>query len=253
VAASQHTGFRSLGRGTGAGVLLTLLVHGAIGAVAYVSQVRAEREPEAARDLVVTQLVTLGKPREKFLLPRITEPPKPKAPAPQIKVTDDPLKPPPPQPKEKEKEPPKPPEKPEPSNDLKRALARARALSNAVPEESNEGEATGSLEGTANVAQEGDAYATAVHAAIQRNWTAPTGLVNEAELAGLRAEVRVTIGPDGRLGEPTMRRPSGNQYFDDSCIGAVKATGQVPPPPPAVAAKFRRGILLEFEGKNLAR
>ncbi len=245
---ASHIGFRSLGRGTGAGILVTLLLHGAIGALLYLSQKRGEPRPEATRDLVVTQLVKLGKPREKYRLPRITEPPRPKPPPPQIKLTDNPNAAP-----STGKEEPRP-KDPEPSKNLQRALQRARALSQAaVPEESNEGELTGSTQGTANQAQEGDAYATAVYEAIRRNWSAPSGLVNESELAGLVATIKVNIAPDGALSNASVRKSSGNRIFDDSCMQAVSATAKVPPPPAAVAAQFRRGLLLDFEGKNLAR
>jgi hypothetical protein len=33
----------------------------------------------------------------------------------------------------------------------------------------------------------------------------------------------------------------------------VKATGRVPPPPANVWAQYRRGFVLAFEGKELAR
>jgi len=85
--------------------------------------------------------------------------------------------------------------------------------------------------------------------AVHKNWSTPTGLVSDSELATLSAEVRVSISADGLLGNPKVIKSSGNQYFDDSCVQAVKATGRVPPPPPG----FKRGIRLGFEGKELTR
>ncbi len=246
MSASEHVGFRSLGRGTVGGVFITLLIHGGLVALVYTSHGRGAPREEGARDLVVTQLVQLGKPREKFWLPRITEPPRPKAPEAAIKVTDNPTAPPAP------KEAPRPKEA-EVSKNLQRALQRAKALSAAVPEESTEGELTGSPLGTATQAQEGDAYATALYEAFRRNWTAPTGLVSEAELAGLSAEVRIKIAADGTISGVQIHKRSGNQYFDDSCVQAVQATGKVPAPPPAVVAQYRRGLALLFAGKDLAR
>jgi len=38
-----------------------------------------------------------------------------------------------------------------------------------------------------------------------------------------------------------VTKPSGNQYFDDSCVQAVKTTGRVPPPP-AVQAWLHSGF-----------
>jgi TonB family protein len=69
----------------------------------------------------------------------------------------------------------------------------------------------------------------------------------------LSAEVRVSISADGRLGNPRVLKPSGNQYFDDSCVQAVSATGRVPPPPAGLATRFKRGALIVFDGKDLAR
>jgi TonB family protein len=77
--------------------------------------------------------------------------------------------------------------------------------------------------------------------------------VSDRELATLSAEIRISISPDGKLGNPRVLKPSGNQYFDDSCVQAVNATVRVPPPPEGLATRFKRGILLAFEGKDLAR
>ena len=49
------------------------------------------------------------------------------------------------------------------------------------------------------------------------------------------------------------RLVSGNQYFDDSCLQAIRDTHQVPPPPAGMRERFERGTLLEFTGKDMAR
>jgi TonB family protein len=247
--ATSQFGYRRLGGASfvGLGMLITLLIHGAILGLAYWSQIGSEPPPEATRDLMVTQLVVLGKPREKFWLPRIVQPPKPKVEQPSIKVADDPNTPTPPP-----KEAPKPEDK-DVNKDLRNALKRAQALARAAAEEEAEGSATGSAQGTATQAQQGDEYATLVHNAIKNHWTAPAGLLNDAQLASLVADVRVRIADDGTLENPRLQKGSGNDLFDDSCVQAVKATGKVPPPPAAVRAKFQRGLLITFDGKNLAR
>jgi len=51
---------------------------------------QGEEPLEVPRDFVVAKLVKLGKPREKFWLPRITQPPRPTAPPKVIKLADDP-------------------------------------------------------------------------------------------------------------------------------------------------------------------
>lgn len=244
---THHIGYRRLGRGTPAGILLTLLIHGAIFGGAYLSQ-RHGVAPEATRELLVTQWVKLGK-REPKLLPRIVEEPKAKAPEEVIKVAEDSTKPPPPP----VKEPPRP-KHPEPSSKLQQAMDRARRLSQAaVPDEVAEGDLSGRADGTANQAQAGDAYATAIFETIRRNWNAPTGLVSDAELGKLSTAILVRIAPDGTLLDAKMREPSGNALFDDSCLQAIKATGRVPPPPPELRARFGKGAVLAFDGKNLAR
>jgi colicin import membrane protein len=247
VEAATHIGFRRLGRGHVGGLLATLAIHGGIVGLVYYTQIRGPAVEEVPRDLMVTKIVTLGKPREKFWLPRIQQPPKPKVQQPVIKVAEDPNAA-PAAPREAPK-----PEDAEISKDLRRALQRAKMLAQAAEDEPAEGSATGSELGTASEASEGDAYATAIFEAIRRNWVAPTGLVNDAELARLVAEVRVQIAEDGRLINPTLHKSSGNPYFDDSSVQAVKTTGRVPPPPPAQRARFRRGMALEFMGKELAR
>jgi TonB family protein len=245
--ASAYTRIRPLGRGTFlGGIAATLLIHVLLVVLVYYGHLKSPPRPEAPRDMIITRLVALGTPREKFWLPRIVQPPKPKAPD-AIKVTDDPNAL--PAPKEAPKL-----EDTTISKDLRRALERAKALAkNAAAEEAAEGSLTGSPEGTSNQAASGDEYATAIYEAVHKHWSTPTGFVSDSELATLSAEVRVSISADGVLGNPRITKPSGNQYFDDSCVQAVKATSRVPPPPAGLAARFKRGSLLVFDGKDLTR
>ena len=246
--AETHIAYRPLARGFAGGVLLTVAIHGVLLFLVYQSQRRSPARPEAVRDFIVTRTVTLGKKREKFWLPKIVEPPRPKAPDPVIKVTENPLAPAvPPPPKEA----PKPQDK-EISKDLRRALDRARRLA-AAAEEEPEGSPLGSLQGTSSQAEAGDEYLSQVHNAIHQNFSAASGLLNDAQLAALAAEVRVQIDSDGSLRNPVLSRPSGNDLFDESCMRAVRATGRVPAPPPAMRPKVRRGLVIEFEGKDLSR
>jgi TonB family protein len=244
MAFAHHMGIRSLGRGTVGGVFMTLLIHGALGYAVYVTQIKAPPPMTEERELITTQMVTLGKPREKFWLPKKVQPPPPKMEQPVIRVAEDPNAEPAP------KEPPKL-EDATISKDLRRALQRVRNLQQAnVPEEDPEGSPTGSALGTSSEASVGDEYATKVFDAVRRNWNAPT-LIDEATLAKLSTSIVVRIDGDGTLLDPQLRRPSGNDIYDDSCMQAIKATGKVPPPPPEVAAKFKRGVNLAFEAKNL--
>ncbi len=234
-------------RANAAGLLVTLALHVGAAAGVLVARAQAAAPVEAPRDFVVAKLVKLGKPRPKFWLPRIAQPSRPKAPPAAIKLSSDPnaAAAPPEAPR---------PEDPDVSKDVKRALQRARALSQqAAPEEPAEGLATGVEEGTASEASVGDEYATAIAAAIRKHWTVPAELVAEGDLAKLEAEVRIKITEDGALSGEALTRPSGNSYFDDSCLQAVKAAATVPPPPARLVQRAARGFSIVFAGKDVGR
>ena len=244
--AAVQSRIRPLGRGTSiGGFFATLLIHASLGALIYFAHVKSPPPIETPRDLIVTQLISFGKPREKFWLPRIVQPPKPKAPAPTLNLTNDPNAP------AAVKEAPKV-DDADISKQMRRALKRAQMLAQAT-EEPPEGSPLGSTEGTSTQGVTGDEYATQIFNAIRRNWVTPTGLITDSELATLEAKVRVSIRDDGTLASPSIHKSSGNPYFDDSCIQAVKATGRVPPPPANVAATYKRGLSIRFAGNELAR
>ena len=247
-ATASTSRIRPLGRGTPiGGVVVTVLLHVGLASLIYYAHYVQPPPPDAPRDMIVTKLVALGKPREKFWLPRIVTPPKPKAPMPTLKLTDDPNAAP------AVKEAPKI-DDAETSKELKNALRRAQLLAQAnVPEEAPEGSLQGSAQGTSTEGVTGDEYATKINEEIKRNWTTPTGLVTDQELQTLEATVRLSIRPDGALSNPSIRKSSGNPYFDDSCIQAVKTTGKVTPPPDNLRASFQKGVALKFKGPDLAR
>lgn len=246
-ATASTSRIRPLGRGTPiGGVAVTVLLHVGLASLIYYAHYVQPPPPDAPRDMIVTKLVALGKPREKFWLPRIVTPPKPKAPMPTLKLTDDPNAAP------AVKEAPKI-EDAETSKELKNALRRAQLLAQAnVPEEAPEGSLTGSPQGTSTEGVSGDEYATKIYTEIRRNWSTPTGLVTEQELKTLEASVKISIRADGTIANPSIRKSSGNPYFDDSCIQAVKATGKLPPPPDNLRATYQKGVNLKFRGSDLA-
>jgi TonB family protein len=240
LAAAVQSRIRPLGRGTSfGGIFATFLIHAALAAAIYFGHVKSPPPIEVPRDLIVTKLVSLGKPREKFWLPRIVQPPRPKAPAPTLNLTDDANAA--PTPKEAPKL-----DDADISKDMRRALRRAQLLAQALPEEPAEGSLTGSAEGTSTEGSQGDAWATAVHNIVRNAWVTPVGLITDAELRGLVAKVKISLSEDGTLSNPVVQKSSGNPYFDDSCIQAVKAAGKVPPPP----SKTRR-MVLTFDGAQL--
>ena len=240
-AAAAHGRIRPLGRGSSfGGVFATILIHVSLAALIYFAHVKSPPPVEVPRDLIVTQLVAFGKPREKFWLPRIVQPPRPKAPAPTLNLTDDPNAAPAPKAAPKL-------EDADISKDMRRALKRAQMLAQAT-EEPAEGSLTGSTEGTSTQGVAGDAWATMVNNTIRNAWVTPVGLITDSELQTLVAKVKISVSDDGTLSSPLVKQSSGNSYFDDSCIQAVKAAGKVPPPP----AKSKH-LLITFDGAKLGR
>lgn len=246
--AIQNIRVRPLGRGTFVGgFFATLAVHAALGGLVWYGNVKDPPREEKPREILLTEMVKLGKPREKFWLPRIVQPPPPKIVEPTIKVAEDPNAAPAVKEKEKEK-----PEKPEISKSVQDVLNRRRALLQNAIEEPDEGLATGSARGTANTATAGDPYATEIRDLIQSNWNVPTGL-SIGDAVNLEAEIRIKLAEDGTMLEPKVTRSSGNPLYDASCIQAIVNTRRVPPPPPDKRALYRRGIIFPFDGKSLAR
>src|ERR1019366_769472 len=123
---------------------------------------------EAPRDLIVAQLVAFGKPRDKFWLPRIVQPPRPKAPAPTLNLTED---------------------------------ANAAPAPKEAPkvDDAAEGSLSGSTEGTSTQGVTGDAWATMVNNTLRNAWVTPVGLITDSELQKLVAKVRISVGDDGTL------------------------------------------------------
>ena len=227
-----------------AGILVTLALHAGILGAVTMAHSRTDEPLDVPRDFVVAKLVKLGKPREKFWLPRITQPPRPTAPPKVIKLAEDPNA------AAAPVEAPRP-DNPQISKDLRRALNRARQLEQLIPTEPEEGQLTGSANGTATEASDGDAYATAIYEAVRQNWTTPTGLVTDAQLAHLVTSIKIRVGDDGTILETKIIRSSGNSFFDDSCVTAIQATHKVPPPPAPKRRLAAKGYALEFAGKDL--
>lgn len=129
-----------------AGLVVTLALHGCVLIAVAAAHSKEEAPLIVPHDFVRAEMVKLGKPREKFWLPRLTQPPRPTAPPQTLKVAEDPNA------KAAPKEAPRP-EDPKISKDLKNALERARKLEAlAIPDEPDEGSLTGSKLGTSNTA-----------------------------------------------------------------------------------------------------
>ncbi len=204
-----------------AGLLITVALHGGI----FLAVARAHNQPQppliVPHDFVRAELVKLGKPRDPFWLPRITQPPRPTAPPNQIKLSEDPNA------KAAPKEAPRP-EDPKISKELKNALDRAKKLEALATPDDDEGSLTGSKVGTSTTAT-GDPYLATVKGTLLQNYDLPAGItpdqIAKPPLISLR------IAEDGTIENIKSLKSSGNSFVDDACVSAAQRTHKVPPPP----------------------
>ena len=217
-------GIRKGSRRSFAGLLITVALHGVI----FLAVARAHNQQEPPlimpHDFVRAEMVKLGKPRDPFWLPRLTQPPRPTAPPNQIKLSDDPDA------KAAPKEAPRP-EDPKISKELKNALERAKKLEALATPEEDEGSLTGSKLGTSNRAV-GDQYQATVVGLLHQNYNFPAGIT--LDQIKNPPEILFHIQADGTLAGIKLTQTSGNSFVDDACVDAAKLTGKVPPPPPSV-------------------
>src|SRR5262249_17471769 len=156
---------------------------------------KSEDEKPAQINVMVTQLVRKGVPRDKKFLPRqhVQPPPpqvKPQGPKITQEVTAPPAKP-------KEKKP-----KPEKADDEKllkqlQDKLRKQQKDDRVPtNEPPEGQLNGSEQGTATTASQGDPCATAIVNGVKENWTVPE-VLSERQMRSLVARVRARLNKNG--------------------------------------------------------
>ena len=208
-----------------AGLLVTLALHGGVLAAVAAAHNQTQAPLIVSRDFVVAEMVKLGKPRDKFWLPRLQQPVRSTAPAETLKVADDPNAKPAP------KEAPRP-EDPTISKEMRRALERMKKLEAlAAPEPDDEGALNGSKLGVSNRAV-GDQYLAQVQGLLRQNYNLPAGLAPDQ--IGSPPEIVFRIGTDGTINDVKLTKPSGNSFVDDACVDAAKLTGKVPPPPASV-------------------
>jgi TonB family protein len=209
-------------RGNSVGFLVTLALHGGVLAAVGVAHSQPAPPLIQKRDYVVAEMVKFGKPRDKFWLPRITQPPPPTAPPDAMKVAEDPNA------KAAPKEAPRP-DDPKVSKDLKNALKRARMLESIAQEDPDEGALNGSKLGASNQAV-GDQYLAEIVGLLLQNYNLPAGMTPEQ--ISNHPQIRFHLGDDGTISDVKLVKPSGNPLVDDACINAAKLTRKVSPPPP---------------------
>jgi len=216
------------------GLLVTIALHGVIFWAVKTAHGRPQEPLIVARDFVPVEMVKLGKPRDKFWLPKPKVAPPPPPPD-AIKLSEDPnAKPAPPEaPKI---------EDPKTSKEVRKALERAQKLSQlAVPDEPDEGSLTGSKLGTSDH-EIGDQYLAAIRGTLLQNYNLPAGL--NADQIPVPPQIRFRIGPDGTLSDIKLTKTSGNPLVDDACVSAAQLTRKVPPPPPGSKV---RGLVVACE------
>jgi colicin import membrane protein/protein TonB len=228
-------------------VLVSLALHAvAVGAGAVA-------RPGPALDVeqkpIVARLVRLGEKRPEQWLPRKeAESPPPPAAAAAVPVPAETPAPSRPAAAPAAKAAPAPPRAPgaapssRGSDTLQRTLQRLgkeKAL-----ERSAWGDPTGSPEGEASDASEGDRYLGLVTQALQSNYRLPATLSDQDRLH-LKATVVLTIQPDGRISAFRFEKASGNPAFDQALERAVRQT-RLPPPP----AELRRAYATTGLGVN---
>ena len=222
---SERATVRRGSRRNFAGLLITIALHGGVLVAVAAAHNRQEAPLIVHHDFVEAEMVKLGKPRDKFWLPRLTQPPRPTAPPDTLKVAEDPNA------KAAPREAPRP-DDPTISKDLKRALERAKKLEAlAVPDEPDEGSLTGSKVGTSN-REIGDQYIASIRGLLTQNFDLPAGIALD-QIAN-PPEIQFHIGADGTLADIKVVKSSGNSFVDDACVNAAQKTRRVAPPPPTI-------------------
>jgi protein TonB len=218
---ARPDGIRRGSRRSFSGLLVTAALHAAV----FLAVKAAHSQPQGPiivpRDFVQAEMVKLGKPRDKFWLPKVhTAPPPP--PPDAIKLADDPNA------KAAPREAPKI-EDPKTPKDLRRALERAKKLDSLItPDEQDEGALNGSKMGTSDRAI-GDQYDAQVMSAITQNYNLPAGLTPDQ--IAQPPEIQFKVTPTGAITGAKLMKSSGNPLVDDACVSAAQQTRNVPPPP----------------------
>lgn len=129
---------------------------------------------------------------------------------------------------------------------------RAGAISDLRKGPELEGDPEGIVEGTKSTGDEKDIYLGKLYTYFRRGWQVPT-LIPDDELKTLTCVVELAITEDGRVEDYDVRRPSGNEAFDDSVRRRLnQASGaDLPKPPDSIASQvLGETISLRFFGRH---
>ena len=129
---------------------------------------------------------------------------------------------------------------------------RAGAISDLTKAPELEGDPDGIVEGTKATGDELEIYLGKLYSYFRRGWQVPTQISDE-ELQKLACVIELSVGQDGRVGDYELKRPSGNEVFDESVRRRMsQAEGaDLPEPPESVANRvLGETISLRFFGRH---
>jgi len=87
----------------------------------------------------------------------------------------------------------------------------------------------GGAQGSVRLSPELLDYFRRLEESVRSSWVLPAALVRDA--AKLVVELRIVIEKDGRVSAERIERGSGNSYFDDSVLRAIRKASPLPVPP----------------------
>lgn len=216
-------------------LVLSLLAHGALGAAVWAAMGHWQSAP-AVQHVMVAKMVRLGPARAKELLPE-RAPPAPAAAAP-LDAAAAPAAPATPTPAAKA---------PESRKAPRPALGAARSTRAALErlKQRAQGSPDGSVDGDAEVAEAGDAYAAVIRTCLKSNFVIEG--VDAAQVAGSRALLLLYVQADGRITRHKLLETSGKPAVDAAVRRALQRCAKIAPPPAILQSMLRNeGIQFEF-------
>ena len=87
----------------------------------------------------------------------------------------------------------------------------------------------GGAQGSVRLSPELSDYFRRLEESVRNSWVLPAALVRDA--GKLVVELRIVIEKDGRVSAQRIERGSGNPYFDDSVLRAIRKASPLPVPP----------------------
>jgi outer membrane biosynthesis protein TonB len=130
--------------------------------------------------------------------------------------------------------------------------ARAGAISDLSKAPEPEGDPDGIVEGTKASGTDREIYVGKLYSYFRRGWQVPS-LISDEELQKLACKVELSITQDGRAGDYEVKRPSGNEAFDESVRRRLHQTAgaKLPEPPESVASQMLgKSVSLVFVGRH---